>query len=126
MQLRIKHTTSYEFDAPVSFGLQQLRKTPKSFRNQRVLSWATTVSGGQKELSFEDFHRNTVELISFDPNITGIELVSEGVVEVEDNHGVTGCMRAQPHYGCSYAKRIAPKLERVFSKLSAACRRVSL
>lgn len=94
MQLRIKHTTRYDFDAPVPFGLQQLRKTPKSFRNQQVQSWSTTVTGGQKELSFEDFHRNTVELISFDPGTTSIELTSEGVVEVEDTHGVTG-----PHEG---------------------------
>lgn len=94
MLLRIKHATRYDFNEPVPFGLQQLRKTPKSSRHQNVLSWTTTVSGGQKELSFEDFHRNTVELVSFAPNTTSIELISEGMVEVQDTHGVTG-----PHEG---------------------------
>ncbi|WP_282092637.1 transglutaminase family protein [Epibacterium ulvae] len=96
MQLRIKHTTRYAFDAPVPFGLQQLRKTPKSFRNQSVLSWSTTVIGGKKELQFEDFHRNTVELVSFDINTESIELISEGVVEVADQNGITG-----PHAGAA-------------------------
>jgi len=90
MKLHVKHETRYEFDAPVPFGLQQLRKTPKSFRNQRIVSWNTEVIGGQKELSFEDYHRNTVELISFDVNTQSVSLVSEGVVEVEDTHGVLG------------------------------------
>lgn len=94
MKLHIRHETRYDFDAPVPFGLQQLRKTPKSFRNQSIESWNTEITGGRKELAFEDYHRNTVELISFDANTQSISLISEGVVEVEDTHGVLG-----PHEG---------------------------
>lgn len=94
MKLKIRHTTRYEFDAPVPFGLQQLRKTPKSLRNQRVEHWETAVSGGRKELSFDDYHRNVVELISFEPGTTHITLTSEGVVELTDTAGVVG-----PHEG---------------------------
>ncbi len=90
MKLHIRHETRYDFDAPVPFGLQQLRKTPKSFRNQSIVSWNTQITGGRKELAFEDYHRNTVELISFDANTQSISLISEGVVEVEDTHGVLG------------------------------------
>ncbi|WP_209506730.1 MULTISPECIES: transglutaminase family protein [unclassified Ruegeria] len=90
MKLHIRHETRYDFDAPVSFGLQQLRKTPKSFRNQRIESWNTEITGGHKELTFEDYHRNTVELISFEAKTQSISLTSEGVVEVEDTHGVLG------------------------------------
>lgn len=90
MKLHIRHETRYDFNAPVPFGLQQLRKTPKSFRNQNILTWSTEVTGGRKELSFEDYHRNTVELISFEANTQSISLISEGVVEVEDTHGVLG------------------------------------
>ncbi|WP_170332496.1 transglutaminase family protein [Ruegeria arenilitoris] len=90
MKLHIKHETRYDFDAPVPFGLQQLRKTPKSFRNQHIERWTTEVIGGRKELSYEDYHRNTVELISFDVNTQSVSLISEGVVEVEDTHGVLG------------------------------------
>lgn len=90
MKLHIRHETRYDFDAPVPFGLQQLRKIPKSFRNQNILSWDTQVLGGRKELSFEDYHRNTVELISFEANTQSISLISEGVVEIADTHGVLG------------------------------------
>ncbi len=90
MKLHIRHETRYDFDAPVPFGLQQLRKTPKSFRNQSIESWNTEIIGGRKELAFDDYHRNTVELISFDANTQSISLISEGVVEVEDTHGVLG------------------------------------
>ncbi|MBO9448335.1 transglutaminase family protein [Ruegeria sp. R14_0] len=90
MKLHIRHETRYDFDAPVPFGLQQLRKTPKSFRNQSIVSWSTDITGGRKELAFEDYHRNTVELISFEANTQSISLISEGVVQVEDTHGVLG------------------------------------
>ncbi|MGV6806132.1 MAG: transglutaminase family protein [Ruegeria sp.] len=90
MKLHIRHETKYIFDAPVPFGLQQLRKTPKSFRNQSIESWSTEIAGGRKELCFEDYHRNTVELISFEPNTRSVALISEGVVEVEDNNGILG------------------------------------
>ncbi|WP_170751432.1 transglutaminase family protein [Ruegeria lacuscaerulensis] len=90
MKLHIRHETRYDFDAPVPFGLQQLRKTPKSFRNQSIVSWSTQITGGHKELTFEDYHRNTVELISFETNTQSISLISEGIVEVKDTHGVLG------------------------------------
>ena len=94
MRLKISHTTTYSFDAPVPFGLQQLRKMPKSFRNQTIASWTTNVEGGNKELSYDDFHRNRVELISLTPNTESVTLVSEGLVDIEDNQGVIG-----PHEG---------------------------
>ena len=64
--LKIHHTTRYRFDDPVVYGLQQLRKTPKSTHQQRVLTWETEVVGGRKELAFEDHHNNIVELLSFE------------------------------------------------------------
>lgn len=94
MRLRISHTTRYRFDEPVGFGLQQLRKTPKSSHNQQVEAWATTITGGRKELSFTDHHNNVVELIGLDRGATTLEVTSEGSVEVAQTHGVVG-----PHAG---------------------------
>ena len=90
MRLKIFHTTRYRFDEPVTFALQQLRKTPKSTPQQQVLSWTTQVSGGCKELSFEDHHHNVTELISFDRNTTELEITSEGEVDLTDTHGILG------------------------------------
>jgi transglutaminase-like putative cysteine protease len=74
----------------VSFGLQQLRKTPKTSAQQSILSWETRVAGGRKELSFEDHHRNTTELISFDKDTTELVVTSAGEVDLTDTHGIVG------------------------------------
>lgn len=94
MRLFIRHETRYDFDAPVPFGLLQLRLTPKSFRNQSVMDWQTRMDGGRKELHYHDHNRNLVELVSFEPNIETITLISEGSVEIEDASGVIGAHEA--------------------------------
>lgn len=90
MRLMTRHTTRYRFDGPVTYGLQQLRKTPKTTPQQTVLSWATYIEGGKKELTFEDHHRNTVELISFDGHADELVISCEGEVELTDTQGVIG------------------------------------
>lgn len=94
MRLKIRHTTTYSFEEPVTSGLQQLRKTPKSSHDQRVLSWRTGVVGGKKELSYDDHHNNVVELLSIDRGATSLSVTSEGEVEMAESHGVVG-----PHIG---------------------------
>ncbi len=94
MRLKICHKTRYAFDTPVLYGLQQLRKTPKSTHQQNVLSWSTSIEGGKQEVSFEDHHNNHTDLISFDRDAASLTVTSEGEVELTDNHGVLG-----PHIG---------------------------
>ncbi len=96
MHLKIKHITRYRFDDPVAYGLQQLRKTPKSTHQQRVLTWGTQVEGGKKELAFEDHHNNVVELLSFERDAHELVVTSEGEIEIAETHGVVG-----PHLGPS-------------------------
>lgn len=96
MLLTIKHTTRYRFGTPVIYGLQQLRKTPKSSYNQKVLRWETRIEGGKKEVVFEDHHRNTTELISFAAETLELSVTSEGEVDIADTGGILG-----PHTGKS-------------------------
>ncbi|MGR3805919.1 transglutaminase family protein [Marinibacterium profundimaris] len=90
MHLKISHTTSYHYDNPVPYALQQLRLRPKSRAEQNVISWDVTVDGGRLEASFEDEHANRVDLISFEPGAQDIVITCEGEVEVTDNNGVVG------------------------------------
>lgn len=90
MRLKIQHSTRYRFEEPVQFGLQQVRKTPKTAHQQWVLNWRTDVNCGRKELSFEDHHHNVVELLSFDRDTTELEVISEGDVELNDTGGIVG------------------------------------
>lgn len=90
MRLKIQHKTLYKFDEPVSFGLQKLRKTPKSSAQQAVVAWQTVVKNGRKELEYEDHHHNKVELLSFDTDTIELEVSCSGEVEMTDTSGIVG------------------------------------
>ena len=64
MKLNITHTTKYTYDAPVSYGLQQVRLTPVSSKHQTVTDWTVEITGGAQELSFEDQYQNQTLLVS--------------------------------------------------------------
>ena len=90
MRLSIRHVTTYTYDQPVHYALQQLRLIPRSGHGQTVLDWRSTITGGTKQVSFDDQFVNHTELVRVDPGATRIEIVSEGTVEVEDRHGIIG------------------------------------
>ncbi|MCU4653813.1 transglutaminase family protein [Roseibacterium sp. SDUM158016] len=90
MRLKILHTTTYHFDQPVPYGLQQLRLIPKSRAGQAVVEWKMDIEGGVEQLQFNDHHQNRVSLLSFDPGATSIVVHCEGEVETADLHGVIG------------------------------------
>ncbi|MFZ7089992.1 transglutaminase family protein [Primorskyibacter sp. 2E233] len=93
MRLKIEHSTRYRFDSPVEYGLQQIRKTPKASHQQHILSWETRVENGVKEVSFEDHHNNSTELISFGHGATELTVISAGEIEVNDTQGILGAHR---------------------------------
>jgi len=90
MRLKIKHHTSYRYEQPVDFALQQLRLTPKSSGNQQIITWAINIAHGNKELEFEDHNHNTVDLISFEVGQSELVIDCEGEVETMDTAGITG------------------------------------
>jgi len=90
MFLKISHHTSYHYDQPVPYALQQLRLRPKSRADQTVVSWSVEVQGGTRQVSVEDEHANSVDLISFEPGVQEITVACEGEVDVTDKNGVVG------------------------------------
>lgn len=88
--LRISHKTTYRYDDPVDYALQQLRLTPKTRPGQRVVRWDTKLTGAHRELVFEDAHANTVQMISFEPFTTEVVIECTGEVEVQNMNGVFG------------------------------------
>lgn len=90
MQLIINHTTQYHYDAPVDYGLLQVRLTPKSREGQQTRVWDLTVKGGKKELSFTDQFNNHVELISIEPGSLSVTIHCRGEVDVTASSGVVG------------------------------------
>jgi len=94
-RLSVNHNTTYEYDMPVAYGLQQLRLTPKERVGQHIVDWDITIEGGKKELSFLDNHANHVDLISIEPGVEKLVVRCAGTVEIAETSGVIGT-----HKGC--------------------------
>jgi transglutaminase-like putative cysteine protease len=90
MRLKISYTTTYSYDTPVPYALQQLRMTPRNARGQEIVSWELSVAGGTKQVSFEDQFKNVTSLISMEPEASVIEIRCEGEVETSDHNGIIG------------------------------------
>ena len=90
MRLRVDHETRYTYDAPVSYGLQQVRMRPKDSRGQKVLDWTITVEGGATELCYDDHNGNRVDLIGIEPGRTETSIRCVGLVENTEGDGVLG------------------------------------
>ena len=59
MRLSISHTTTYRFEEPVDYALQQLRLTPRAGHGQTVIEWGCDIAGGARQAVFEDQFSNT-------------------------------------------------------------------
>lgn len=90
MRLHVNHVTTYHYDAPVTYGLQQLRLTPISMGGQEIIRWEISIEGGKKELNFTDHFGNHVDLISILPGSKSIEIRVEGEVDVSNTTGIVG------------------------------------
>lgn len=90
MKLSISHKTQYAYDAPVTYGLQQVRLTPMSTPHQTVHNWKVDVDGGSIELSFQDQYDNTSLLVLADPGARQVEVTVSGEVETHTSDGVFG------------------------------------
>lgn len=90
MRLKITHQTSYSYDEPVQYGLQQVRLTPLTGPLQTVLNWEVVVEGGTTELAFHDQYQNHTSLILAHPTETKVSFTATGEVETIDKAGVLG------------------------------------
>ena len=90
MKLNITHTTKYTYDAPVSYGVQQVRLTPVSSKHQTVTDWTVEITGGAQELSFEDQYQNQTLLVLADKGTTEVSVTVSGLVETHTKDGIFG------------------------------------
>jgi len=90
MRLTINHSTSYRYDAPVDYGLQQVRLTPMEGEGQKILHWEILIEGGHKEMNSTDHLANHVDLISIDPGGDQLIIQVKGEIETSDTAGIIG------------------------------------
>jgi transglutaminase-like putative cysteine protease len=90
MKLSITHKTKYTYDAPLMYGLQQIRLTPVNDRHQTVNHWRIGVTGGIEELVFHDQYQNHTTLVQATNAAAEIEVTVSGEVETHTSDGIYG------------------------------------
>lgn len=90
MRLSVSHVTTYTYDSPDAYALLQLRLKPRDGHGQHVHEWTTAITGGTRQLGFDDEYGNHVDLILVDPDATKLTITCQGIVDVEDRAGVVG------------------------------------
>lgn len=88
MRLTISHSTTYHYDHPVPYALQQLRMRPRSGPTQDIVHWEVTVAGGRPQVMFEDQYANLVELVRLESDATETTVVARGEVLTNDTSGI--------------------------------------
>lgn len=90
MRLTVDHTTTYLYETPATYALQQVRKRPKSLPSQSIIHWDLSFDGAYLEASYTDHFGNDVDLISIEPGAEKVTITSRGEVDTIDTAGVTG------------------------------------
>lgn len=88
MRLHIDHTTTYTYEKPATYALQQVRKRPRDTDAQTVISWELVLEGAKDEVRYFDQHGNQVDLISIEPGVQQLSVTCRGEVETRDTAGV--------------------------------------
>ena len=87
MRLHIRHLTTYRYDDPVAYSIQQLRLTPRTDLKQQTLRWNLQTPGHPR--SQVDAHGNTVHMLVLTQSHQKISLLVEGeVVLAQDGHAL--------------------------------------
>ena len=90
MDLRIRHVTRYEYDAPLAGGLLRLRLEPRSGAAQFVGDWSLALDGAAAEARFTDHHGNRTLLARVAPGAQSVAATAAGTVRTRLRDGVTG------------------------------------
>ncbi len=90
MQLTVRHTTRYKYDAPLANAMQQLRLTPEDGPAQKVVEWAIDAPGISRATTYKDAFGNRVHMVSRGEPVEDVEITAAGIVETVDTNGVLG------------------------------------
>lgn len=88
MRLSVRHSTVYQFDAPMRFVTQSHRLTPVSNGCQEVKAWKVSAEGAVFGAGFTDGGGDAIDTMTVQGPVTRIEVLVEGLVETTDTAGV--------------------------------------
>ncbi|WBU64576.1 transglutaminase family protein [Paracoccus aerodenitrificans] len=98
MRLKITHHTVYNYERPVSFGVQSLRVMPSVFQGQKVIEWNVDMGEhSEPGAGFRDGAGDWVQLWTIHGPVQQVPVRTEGIVETSDLAGVLRGHREMIH-----------------------------
>jgi len=88
MRIRIAHETTFSYDPPARFIIQNLRLTPRSFDSQYVMRWRLNVDIDTGSRLSEDCFGNVVSCFSYQKPVECFTVSAIGEIETTDAVGV--------------------------------------
>ncbi|MEM7728696.1 MAG: transglutaminase family protein [Pseudomonadota bacterium] len=90
MRLSIQHQTRFDYAAPASYALLQLRLHPRTGPTQEVLDWSLSLDGAVRHATFRDAFGSHVDLIELSPDARQVDIHVAGEVETRAGSGIVG------------------------------------
>ncbi|MEO0977862.1 MAG: transglutaminase N-terminal domain-containing protein, partial [Pseudomonadota bacterium] len=81
MQLTVRHTTRYRYDAPLANAMQQIRLTPENGPAQKVIEWSIDAPGISRATTYKDAFGNRVHMVSRSEPVEDVEITATGTVK---------------------------------------------
>jgi transglutaminase-like putative cysteine protease len=88
VRIRIRHDTTYRYDAPVNGVIQTLRLTPRNHAGQFVNDWRIDVSEDCRLDAHQDAFGNIMHTFTADGPFASLRVSVEGEVETQDTAGL--------------------------------------
>lgn len=88
MRIRIRHESTYRYEAPVRSAIQKLRLTPRQCASQTIEDWRIEIDRDCRLTAGEDAFGNILHCLSIDGPFDAVTTTVEGVVETFDVSGV--------------------------------------
>ena len=88
MRLNVRHQTEYRYSQPISYAIQTLRLTPRSYDGMTVLSWRVRGEGRNELASFVDGFGNVTHCHTVNRPHDFTVVTVEGEVDTHANDGV--------------------------------------
>ena len=88
MRLSVRHSTLYQFGAPMRFVTQSHRLTPASNGAQTVIDWQVSAEGAVFGSAFVDGAGDAVNTMTVQGPVERIAILVEGTVETRDTAGM--------------------------------------
>jgi transglutaminase-like putative cysteine protease len=88
MRLSVRHSTLYQFGAPMRFVTQSHRLTPASNGGQAVIDWQVSADGAVFGSAFVDGAGDAVNTMTVQGPVEEIAVLVEGTVETRDTAGM--------------------------------------